>query len=95
MVRELAELEVGDAGAAFEAAVVRAAPLFDEAAGCGGMTLHRSVEHRGRYWLIVLWDTVSDHEAFRATDAFGEWRALAGPFFASPPRVEHLEQVVG
>lgn len=95
MVRELAEIEVGDAGAAFEAAVARTAPLFGGAPGCGGMTLHRSVEHRGRYWLIVMWDAVADHEAFRATEPFGEWRALAGPFFARPPRVEHLEQIVG
>ena len=93
MVRELAEIELGDNGTAFEAAVAQAAPLFAAAAGCGGLTLHRSIEHPGRYWLIVRWDAVADHEAFRATEAFGRWRALVGPYFLGPPRVEHLEQV--
>lgn len=95
MVRELAEIEVGSVGAAFEAAVAEAVPLFDAAPGCRGMTLHRSIEHSGRYWLVVSWDAVDDHEAFRASEAFGRWRALVGPYFAQPPRVEHVEQVVG
>lgn len=95
MIRELAQIEVGDAGAAFETAVATAMPLFAAVAGCHGLTLHRSVEHPGRYWLIVGWDAVADHEAFRRTAAFDRWRALAGPHFVDAPRVEHLEQVVG
>lgn len=96
MVRELAEIEVGaEKAVAFEAAVAEAVSMFDAAPGCRGLTLHRSIEHPGRYWLIVGWDAVADHEGFRASEAFGLWRRLAGPFFTGPPRVEHLEQVVG
>jgi hypothetical protein len=30
---------------------------------------------------------------FRQSDAFAQWRAIVGPFFAQPPVVEHLELV--
>lgn len=95
MVRELARIDVGQAGEVFEAAVADAGVLFEEAPGCHGMTLHRSIEHPGRYWLIVEWRSVADHEAFRASPAFAKWRALAGPHFVTPPTVEHLDQVAG
>lgn len=95
MITELAEIRVRDVGDAFAAAVAKAAPLFASAPGCHGLTLHRSVEHRDLYWLMVGWDSVADHEAFRGTEAFARWRALAGPHFSAPPRVEHLEQILG
>lgn len=94
MIRELAEIEVCDAGLAFEQDVAKAASIFADAEGCHGYELHRSIEHHGRYWLVVLWDAVSDHERFRASDGFTKWRALAGPHFVSAPSVEHLERVI-
>jgi quinol monooxygenase YgiN len=34
------------------------------------------------------------HDAsFRATERFTAWRALIGPYFAGPPRVEHFTDV--
>jgi hypothetical protein len=32
---------------------------------------------------------------FRGSPAFAQWRALIGPFFDSPPVVEHFESVAG
>jgi hypothetical protein len=30
---------------------------------------------------------------FRGSDAFADWRAIVGPFFAKPPFVEHMTLV--
>ena len=96
MIPEIATIEIDAArGADFEAAVMRAKPLFDSAPGCLDMALHRSIEAPGRYRLIVGWATLDAHTVdFRGSAAFQEWRALAGPFFVSPPAVEHLVEVV-
>jgi quinol monooxygenase YgiN len=77
----------------YEAAAPKAATLAP-AKGNHGSELHRSIEKPHRYLLIAKWDTVDDHLAFRASKGFAEWRALVGPYFASPPDVEHTETVV-
>ena len=91
MILEMANIEVkAGAEAAFERAVGEAAPLFHAAQGCQGMELHRVVETPSRYILMVRWDTLEDHTVrFRSSEAFQQWRALAGPHFASPPDVQH------
>ena len=90
MIQEIARIEVkpGDE-AAFEAGAAAAVSLFRNAAGCRAMRLNRSHETPGGYWLIVAWDSVEAHLAFRKTPAFAEWRRLVGGFFAGTPVVEH------
>lgn len=90
MAREIARLDV-DPGVAerFEDAARRAVPLFRRAPGCTGLELLKSHEVAGRYWLIVDWREVEDHEAFRASQDFAAWRALVGDCFTAPPVVEH------
>ena len=40
------------------------------------------------------WESLEAHvNDFRESALFTEWRALAGPFFAEPPSVEHFERV--
>jgi heme-degrading monooxygenase HmoA len=90
MVSEIARLDIlAGSQAEFEAAAVRAVPLFTRAAGCRSMRLLHSHEHQDRYWLLVEWDSVAAHEAFRSTPDFAAWRALVGHFFAAAPKVEH------
>lgn len=90
MAREIARLDIDPtAAAAFEAAAAQAIPLFRRTPGCTAMELLRSHEMAGRYWLLVDWQRIEDHEAFRASPDFAEWRALVGGFFTSPPAVEH------
>lgn len=56
------------------------------------MRLERGIEDPAKYRLVVLWDSVDHHMVtFRNSDDFQIWRALAGPFFAEPPMVEHSE----
>lgn len=90
MAREIARLDIDpERMRAFEDAASRAVPLFRSALGCIRMDLLRSHEVAGRYWLLIDWRRVEDHEAFRASRDFAEWRALVGGFFTSPPAVEH------
>ncbi|TVV73698.1 antibiotic biosynthesis monooxygenase family protein [Sphingomonas solaris] len=96
MIQELVEIHVIPGHEeAFVAAVAEAKPLFLAAKGCHGLSLHRSVEVQDLYRLLVQWETVDDHMVgFRNSDGFAEWRRLAGPHFARPPHVEHLEAVI-
>jgi quinol monooxygenase YgiN len=95
MIFELARLSVDPAKAAdFEAAVARAAPFFQTAEGCHGMALERIIETPGDYLLRVTWASIEHHMvAFRNSDNFQQWRALAGPFFLTPPQVTHSETI--
>jgi heme-degrading monooxygenase HmoA len=96
MILEMAHIEVkAGAEAAFERAVEEAAPLFRVAPGCQSMELHRVIETPNRYVLMVRWATLEDHTVhFRGSEAFQQWRALAGPHFANPPDVEHTRIVL-
>ena len=79
----------------FEIAVAKAAPLFQTAKGARTFTLDRSVENPSRYRLFVRWESVDDHLVeFRNSPAFQQWRELVGEFFATPPEVEHLRNVI-
>ena len=94
MIKEIAYITIDPANAhAFESAVAQAAAHFKAAEGCHGMRLERVVEDPASYRLSVDWETVEHHMVtFRASDGFQGWRALAGPFFAEPPRVEHWDE---
>lgn len=93
MFLEIAEITVTEP-AGFEAAVARAKPHFLAADGCLGLTLHRVVETPEVYRLVAKWRAVEDHMVtFRGSEGFQTWRALAAPFFASPPKVTHSSEV--
>lgn len=96
MFLEIAQIDVKPGmESEFEAGVGRAAPLFQRAKGCKGMTLQRSVEMPSRYRLFVRWETVENHTVdFRGSADFQEWRRLVGHYFGSPPEVEHVREVV-
>lgn len=95
MIHEIAYIEIEPGRAApFEAAVAEAAAHFRVAQGCRSFRLERSIEQPAQYRLVVGWDRVDDHMVtFRNSAGFQHWRALAGPYFVTPPRVEHVETV--
>jgi len=96
MIKELAEIDIrAGCELAFEKAAVEARDLFLGSKGCIAFRLHRSMEQPSRYRLFVEWETIDDHMIeFRNSEAFLGWRRLCGPYFQSPPRVEHLMIVV-
>ncbi|MEV0523937.1 antibiotic biosynthesis monooxygenase [Streptomyces sp. NPDC050439] len=95
MITEIATIEVHPGQQEdFEKAFAEAVPVFLAADGCHGVDLHRSIEHPTRYRLMVQWETVDHHTVvFRASEGFARWRALAGPYFAAAPQVEHVRSV--
>ena len=96
MILEIAQIDVKPGmESEFEAGVKAAAPVFQRAKGCAGMTLQRSHEMPSRYRLFVQWQTLENHTVdFRNSADFQEWRKLVGHFFASPPNVEHVTEVI-
>jgi heme-degrading monooxygenase HmoA len=95
MVVEVALIEVVPGQEeAFVAAYAAALPLLTSTPGCQAVRMTRGVETSSRFVLLVEWDSVEAHlDNFRATERFARWRALIGPFFASPPVVEHFTDV--
>jgi len=93
MVLEVALFDVTDP-AGFEAAYREARPIIAGTQGCRSVRMTHSIESPERFVLLVEWDSVEVHDqAFRATERFTRWRALIGPYFAAPPRVEHFTEV--
>jgi heme-degrading monooxygenase HmoA len=97
MVLEHAVITIRPGTAAdFEAAMLRARAVIARSNGFVSLELHRGVETPERYLLLVEWETLEDHTVgFRQSDLFLEWRALIGPYFESPPLVDHCVPVDG
>lgn len=94
MILEIVDIRI-HAGqqAAFDLAIQRG---LDEciapALGFRGYKVNKGIESPERYLLSIFWDTLENHTVdFRGSPAFAAWRAIVGPFFASPPSVEHFE----
>lgn len=96
MILEHADIRIDPLkSSAFEEAILRGVTtVIAHAKGFRGYKVNRSIESPGRYLLMIYWETLEDHTVgFRGSDAFAQWRAIVGPFFAQPPVVEHLELV--
>ena len=96
MILELADIRIQPGQqAAFEVAIERGArTVIAKAKGFQGFKVNRGIESPERYLLQIFWSTLEDHTVgFRESPAFAEWRGIVGPFFASPPQVEHYELV--
>lgn len=96
MILEIADIQIARGqNAAFEAALSRGlATVVSAAKGFKGAKVNRGIESPERYVLQIFWETLEDHTVgFRQGPLFAQWRAIVGPFFASPPQVEHFELV--
>lgn len=93
MILEIAEIRIAPGQqAAFDEAIERALrTVASQAAGMRGYKVSKGIESPERYVLHIFWDTLEDHTVgFREGPLFPQWRAIIGPFFASPPVVEHF-----
>lgn len=96
MILEVADIRVStDERPAFEGAIERGVrTVISTCPGYLGYRVERGIESPDRYLLMIFWRTLENHTIdFRQSKAFAAWRAIVGPFFASPPMVEHFEQV--
>ena len=93
MILEVADIRIQPGQqAAFDEAIRRGlTTVISRAKGFKGWKVNKGVESPERYLLMIFWDTLEDHTvAFRGGPLFAEWRAIVGPFFSSPPVVEHF-----
>ena len=93
MILELVDLRI-QAGkqTEFQAALQRGLDeVITKAKGFHGYRVNHGIESPDRFVLMFYWATLENHTVdFRESPAFADWRAIVGPFFASPPVVEHF-----
>lgn len=93
MILEIADIRIAPGQqAAFDEAIQRGlTTVISQARGMRGYKVNKGIESPERYVLQIFWDTLEDHTVhFRQGPLFAQWRAIVGPFFASPPVVEHF-----
>ena len=82
--------------AAFDQAIERGVKeVVSKAKGFKGYSVHKGIENPERYVLQIFWETLENHTVdFRQSPLFNDWRSIVGPFFASPPTVEHFNLLI-
>lgn len=95
MVLEVADISITPGSQdAFIAAFRNVRPVLAGTPGCRSIRMTRGVESPSRFVLLVEWDSVAAHEEnFRGSERFATWRGAIGPYFASPPHVEHTADI--
>jgi hemoglobin len=79
--------------AAFEDAYRQAQQCLIDSPHCLGYELTRCLKHRGRYVLLIRWDSVDGHlKGFRGGPTFRRFLALVAPFVNQIEEMEHYEQ---
>jgi heme-degrading monooxygenase HmoA len=56
--------------------------------------LHRCMEVKGKYLLLVRWDSLEAHTiGFRSSPQYQTWKQLLHHFYDPFPTVEHFEEI--
>ena len=82
-------------GAEFEASMIVALELIESAPSCHGAEVRRQSEDGSVFLLLVRWESIGAHMAFRETELFERWRSLTHPFYVSAPSVTHFHEPLG
>ncbi len=93
MILEVADIRIQPGRQdAFDEAIRRGVEdVISKAKGFRGFKVNKGIESPERYLLMIFWATLENHTVdFRGSEAFTQWRAIVGPFFAQPPQVEHF-----
>jgi len=95
MVLEVALIDVNPGQEEdFASAYAKGHPVLASTPGCRSVRMTHGIESPSRFVLLVEWDSVEAHEEnFRKSERFTTWRSHIGPYFASPPVVEHFTDV--
>jgi heme-degrading monooxygenase HmoA len=96
MVLEVALIDVQPGTEdSFEAGYRKVKSALVDSDGLISIQMTHGIETPTRFVLLVEWESVEAHQAFRESDRFAIWRGGIGPFFAQPPHVEHFADVDG
>jgi len=78
----------------YEVALKKASHLISSMKGYVGHELQKCIEVKGKYILLVKWNTLEDHtNGFRQSPEYQEWKKLLHHFYDPFPTVEHYENV--
>ncbi|MBW4688279.1 MAG: antibiotic biosynthesis monooxygenase [Komarekiella atlantica HA4396-MV6] len=79
----------------FESAFQQASDLISSMHGYISHELHKCIEVRGKYLLLVRWETLEAHTVgFRGSPEYQEWKKLLHHFYDPFPIVEHFEPIL-
>ena len=97
MVVEKAELSIIDGKTTdFERDFARASKIISSRKGYISHELLKSTEIKGRYLLIVRWETQEDHqEGFRKSKEYTEWKSLLHHYYHPFPEIEYFTRIFG
>ncbi|WP_134683158.1 antibiotic biosynthesis monooxygenase family protein [Brevibacillus migulae] len=95
MILEAAMLQVKEGQEeSFEDSFRQASAIISSMPGYILHELHRCMEAKGKYLLLVRWETLEDHTiGFRGSQEYQEWKQLLHHYYEPFPTVEHFEQV--
>ncbi|WYL95951.1 MAG: antibiotic biosynthesis monooxygenase [Gloeotrichia echinulata IR180] len=78
----------------FESAFQQASNIIASMNGYLSHELHRCLEVKGKYLLLVRWESLESHTVgFRGSAEYQEWKKLLHHFYEPFPTVEHFEEV--
>lgn len=95
MILEAAILQVKEGREAeYEEAFREASEIISSMKGYISHELQRCMEAKGKYLLLVQWETLEDHTiGFRQSNEYQDWKKKLHNFYDPFPTVEHFEKV--
>ena len=79
----------------YEVAFREASKIISSMKGYISHELQRCMEVKGKYLLLVKWETLDDHTVgFRQSKEYQEWKKQLHHFYDPFPIVEHFENVL-
>jgi heme-degrading monooxygenase HmoA len=79
----------------FENAFRLASSIISRMKGYHNHQLHKCLEVKNKYLLLVSWQSLEDHTVgFRGSAEYQEWKEILHHFYEPFPTVEHFELVL-
>jgi heme-degrading monooxygenase HmoA len=78
----------------YEQTFSEASEIISSMKGYISHELQRCMEVKGKYLLLVKWETLEDHTiGFRQSEEYEDWKNLLHKFYDPFPTVEHFKKV--
>ncbi len=78
----------------YEQAFKKASTIIVSMKGYISHELQRCMEVKGKYLLVIRWETLEDHTiGFRQSKDYQEWKKLLHHYYDPFPTVEHFEAI--
>lgn len=78
----------------FEATFKQASTIISSMNGYLSHELHKCIEVKGKYLLLVRWKNLAAHTVeFRESAEYQQWKKLLHHFYDPFPVVEHFEKI--